>query len=91
MFGSGPYGMMAYGWQAMGGMMAIFWAVVLAAALMAIILVMRAMANGSHVAPQPHRRAGGLDRLDERLARGEIDREEYQRRKHALLAHRRRG
>ncbi len=90
MFGSGPYGMMAYGWQAMGGMMAIFWAVVLAAALMAIILVMRAMANGDHT-PQPHRTASNLDRLDERLARGEIDREEYRRRKHALLAHRRRG
>lgn len=86
MFGYGPYGMMAYGWHAMGGMMAIFWAVVLAAAVMAIVLVMRAMANGAHASPRPQGHANGLDGLGERLARGEIDRDEYLRRKRDRLA-----
>ena len=68
-------------WIAMALMMLAFWAIV--AAL--VIAVMRSLARTRSEAPVeavPH--SGGVQILDERFARGEIDAEEYQQRRDLL-------
>ncbi len=80
MWGYGP--MMGYGWRGMGWMMAangVFWLAVL---VLVAVLAYRLVRSGEH-ARHPGRSAG-LDLLDERYARGEIDREDYLRRKQDL-------
>lgn len=62
-------------------MMVIFWAVIIAA----ILLILRWLVGDSrrsdrHVAP----RNNALEILRERFARGEIDKEEYEERRHLL-------
>ena len=69
-----------WGW---GGMFLgpVFGILFIAAIAIAIVLVIRALGGG------PAGRGGGrsaLDILDERFARGEIDREEYEERKRVL-------
>lgn len=82
MWGYGPQGMMGYygpGWGDGGWMMmigGIMWLVLL---LLGIAAVAWALRNALHVgsAPRPDRRSAGLDILEERYARGEIERDEY--------------
>lgn len=78
---SGPYwgGGWGYGHMAFGfGMMALFWGGI----IVAIVLLVRWLGSSSH----PHRAPGreALDILRERLARGEIDRAEFEERRRLL-------
>ena len=81
-WGGGP--MMGYGGG--GWIMMIFGAVIVVALL---VFIFRASAWTSHVPhqPQPHSRANsaGLHALDERYARGEINRAEYLQKKRDIL------
>ena len=73
----------SYGWGHMlfgGLMMVLFWGIVIALA----VLRVRGLTRGRG-APFSHRRPTALDLLQERYARGEIDREEYEQRKRDLL------
>lgn len=84
-WGGGP--MMGYGGYGGGGwIMMIFGAVIVVALL---VFIFRASAWTSHVPhqPYPHNRANsaGLHALDERYARGEINREEYLQKKRDIL------
>jgi len=78
----GPWG---GGWWGLG--MGLLGLVFLGLIVAGIVLVIRSASEG------PSGRGGGrsaLDILDERFARGEIDREEYEDRKRVLLdSHRR--
>ena len=82
MWGYGPgsgYGMMGgYGFgYGMGPIGMILWIVILIAVIIAIVWLVRSLAGSSHHAPTGPRRSPGLDVLEERYARGEIQREEY--------------
>ena len=67
----------AGGWLAMGFMMLIFWAVIIAGVVW--------VARGRNQAPAPDaNRARRI--LDERFARGEIDADEYRQRREHLTA-----
>lgn len=69
------YGGWSWGaWLLMASMMVAFWALV----AWAVVAVIRAVGSGH--------RSSAIDVLDERFARGEIDEEEYRRRR-ALLQH----
>lgn len=65
------------GWLAMTLMMLVFWGG-LAAVVVALVRSSRPPAS----APDPGRDARGI--LDERFARGDIDEDEYRRRREAL-------
>lgn len=83
MWGYGPgsgYGMMGGGFGYGPGIIGmIFWIVLLIALVIAIVWLVRSLAGGGHHhAPPPGpRRSAGLDILEERYAKGEINREEY--------------
>ena len=73
----------SYGWGHMlfgGLMMVLFWGAVIALA----VLLVRGLTRGRGE-PFSQRRPTALDLLQERYARGEIDREEYEQRKRDLL------
>ena len=77
----GPWRMhdwFGWGWGGMvlGPLFMIFWLAVLVGV---IVLVVRWLGSGSPGSGRPEQ--GARDILDERYARGEIDREEYQRRR----------
>ena len=79
--GDGLGGMMGYGggWGDMGSMMlfgGVFWLLVLVLAVAAVIWAVRA-STGDHRPSAPRRGSSALDLLEERYARGEIDRDEY--------------
>jgi putative membrane protein len=70
-----------------GGMwMMWLWAIVLVGLIVGGILVARLFWNRSEPDQRPSRRGGqsALDVLEERYARGEIDRDEFERRRSAL-------
>lgn len=78
-----------------GVLMVIFWTLFLALIVVGIVLVVRATSPGSGgTAPPAHSAPGAYPAypagsrahqiLDERFARGEIDEEEYRRRKDVL-------
>lgn len=66
-------------WFAMAAMMLVFWGLV----IVAVILVARGVGGQRQQPGGPSRDA--LQILDERLASGDIDLEEYHRRRDALL------
>jgi len=82
---TGGYG---YGGYGFGLIHMIFWVVILIAVVVAVVWMVRSMmAGGTDVdsnAPTP-RRSPGLDVLEERYARGEINRDEYLQKKRDIL------
>ena len=67
-YGYGPIGM-------------IFWALILIAVIVGVVWLVRSVAIGGGVHPALPRRSAGLDVLEERYARGEINRDEYLQKK----------
>lgn len=82
-------GMGAAGWLAMIAMMTVFWAIVIFAGVM----IFRGIGRGGgddDARPQERREfSDPLGILDERFARGELDREEYEAHKSVLHGDRR--
>lgn len=76
MWGPMMYGFGGWGW--MGLVNGVFWLALLA---LAILLLLRPGARRRDEAPRP----SGLDILQERYARGEIQREEYLEKRKDLL------
>ena len=82
---SGEYWHADWGWGHMvfgSFMMVIFWALVIAAA----VLVVRSISGRPHSGRDQLPRISALEILRERYARGEIDREEFDERKRQLDA-----
>ncbi len=82
MWGYGPgsgYGMMGGGFgYGPGPIGMIIWVVILIAVVVAIVWLVRSLGTAGHHHPPPGpRRSPGLDVLEERYAKGEIQREEY--------------
>ena len=81
----GGYG---YGGYGFGLIHMIFWVVVLIALVLAVVWLIRSMMTGGPAAGShspPPRRSPGLDVLEERYARGEINRDEYLEKKRDIL------
>ncbi|MGE0563607.1 MAG: SHOCT domain-containing protein [Pseudolabrys sp.] len=84
MWGYGPqYGMMMGGYG-YGIMHMVFWVIVLVAVIVGIVWLVRSM-GGSSASTGITRRSPGLDVLEERYARGDINRDEYLQKKRDLL------
>ena len=86
MWGYGPeWGMMG-GWGGgwMGPFMMIFWLVVLGLAVAAVVWFIRSTSSHSVLQPQRDGRSRGIEVLDERYARGEINRDEYMQKRNDL-------
>lgn len=85
MWGYGPQSGMMYGGYGYGygAIHMVFWAVVLIAVVGAIVYFVRTMAPGMRGSSAP--RSAGLSVLEERYARGEINRDEYLQKKGDLL------
>lgn len=85
MWGNGPgYGMMGYGndWSAMPMMLfgGVFWVVLLALGVVAFMAFVRRPGQNGHL-HLGQGRSSALDILEERYARGEVDRDEYLQKK----------
>jgi putative membrane protein len=81
-YGYGPHwGMMGgWGYGGYGPIYMIFWFIILIAIVTLIVWVVRSITvPGVHHLPP--RRSAGLDLLEERYARGEINRDEYLQKK----------
>jgi len=81
------YGNHPHGWGGGWGMMLgpVAWLVFMAVAVALVVLLVRWLAGGER-GERPSRPARKpLDILEERFARGEIDEEEFRRRKEALV------
>ncbi|MDE1918218.1 MAG: SHOCT domain-containing protein [Sphingomonadales bacterium] len=76
--------MMGWGWGVWGVFHAIFWLAILVAVATACIMMLRRPGAGWRGAGNDAR-PSALEQLDERYARGEIDREEYLQRKKDIL------
>ena len=77
--------MMGYGggWSGWGIVHAVFWLAILLAMIAIALTLVRRLGSGDanrNEAPRPT----ALDVLNERYARGEIDRQEYLQRKHDI-------
>jgi putative membrane protein len=82
MWGYGPgsgYGMMGGYGYGIGPIGMIIWVLILVAVVAAIVWLVRSLGTAGHHLPPPPgpRRSSGLDILEERYAKGEINREEY--------------
>ena len=83
MWGYGhDWGMMG-GWSG-GAFGMIFWPLVLIALVAGVIWYVRSPSDGSAGRLLPPRRSSGLDILEERYARGEINRDEYLQKKQEI-------
>lgn len=88
MWGYGPdWGYMGYGgWGWFGVLHMIIWLLILALLIAAIVWFARTMTQRSSETPQAAaRRPPGLDILEERYARGEINRDEYLQKRRDIL------
>ncbi len=89
MWGYGPSGMMGYGggwgseWMMLFGGM--FWVILLVLGVVAVVWVVRASPHGGHYPPRIEPSSSGLSILEERYARGEINRDEYLQKKRDIL------
>jgi putative membrane protein len=81
-YGNG-WGMMGDGYAAMGGFGMIFWLFALVLIGGGVVWFVRSQASGGATVPG---RSGGLDLLEQRYARGEVNREEYLQKKGDLQA-----
>jgi putative membrane protein len=85
MWGYGPAGgMMGWGYGAFGIFNMIFWIVLVGIVVAAAVWFVRKPPLGTH--QSYGRRSPGLDALEERYARGEINRDEYLQKKHDISA-----
>jgi putative membrane protein len=85
MWGYGPdWGMMGWGYGASGILNMIFWIVLLGVIVAAIAWFVRTRPPETH--QSYGRRSPGLDALEERYARGEINRDEYLQKKQDISA-----
>lgn len=69
------------GWWGFGMMLIVLLAVALI--VVGVVFLVRSSSGGERPAPRPER-SRALEILDERFARGEIDREEYEERRRTL-------
>ncbi len=76
--GSGMMGSWGGGWMPFGGISSL---VILILVVAAVVWIVRSMARPG----EQGRRSSGLDVLEERYARGEIERDEYLRRRRDVL------
>lgn len=86
MWGYGPnYGMMGYGYGGYGSIHMIIWVVIFVVIVAGLVWLVRSMSGGgaSGIAA---RRSAGVEVLEERYARGEINRDEYLQKKRDILA-----
>jgi putative membrane protein len=86
MWGYGPeWGMMG-GWGGgwMGPFMMIFWLIILGLAVAAVVWLIRSTTHSSMPPPRVGR-SRGVELLDERYARGEINRDEYLQKRGDIL------
>ena len=87
----GPDGMMgSYGWGSMGWMPfmgMIFWLFILFLIVAAVMGVMRSPGGAYERPEKGEQRSTGLAILEERYARGEINRDEYLQKKQDILGH----
>ncbi|MFG1346473.1 SHOCT domain-containing protein [Ancylobacter sp. VNQ12] len=79
-FSDGMYwnGMMGWGWTLFHG---VFTLLLLIVGILAAVALVRFISGGRDHPPSPDRRSRALDFLEERYAKGEIDREEYLQKK----------
>jgi putative membrane protein len=83
-YGYGPH------WDVMGGwgfglVHLLFWVAILVAIVACVVWLVRALAARDDRQMLPPRRSSGLNVLEERYARGEINREEYLEKKKDIL------
>jgi putative membrane protein len=71
-------GMMSWGWTPLHGVFALLFLIV---AIVAAVALVRAISGGRDAAGSSDRRSRALDLLEERYAKGEIDRDEYRQKK----------
>ena len=83
-YGNG-WGMMGGGYGSMGGFSIVFWLLALVLIAGVVVWFMRSSPSMG-LGRQPATRPGGLDLLEQRYARGEVDREEYLQKKGDLQA-----
>jgi putative membrane protein len=81
----GPYGSFGGGmgwggWLTMGVVMLVFWGLVIAG----VVLLVRSVGHRHEVTHEPVGPTAALRILEERFARGEIDADEYSRRRQLL-------
>ncbi len=89
-YGYGPgWGMMGgyggYGSYGFGIIHLVVWIVILVAIVALVVWLVRSLAAPGMHHHLPPRRSGGLDVLEERYARGEINRDEYLQKKKDIL------
>ena len=79
-FSDGMYwdGMMGWGWTPFHGVFALLLLII---AIVAAVALVRFISGGRDGAGSPDRQSRALDLLEERYAKGEIDREEYLQKK----------
>lgn len=87
--GYGPHGMMGYGggWGSAGPMMlfgGFFWLLLLALGVLVVVWIVRGSSHGGHYPLRSNPRSSGLDILEERYAKGEVQRDEYLQKKRDL-------
>ena len=68
----------------MGFGMMLFWAIILVAVIVGAVLLVRKLSHSDQQSGSNPDVASGLDILEERFARGEIDRDEFERRRQVL-------
>ena len=86
MYGHGNgWGMMGGGYGSMGGFSMVFWLLALVLLAGGVVWFMRSSPSIG-LGRQAAARRGGLDLLEQRYARGEVNREEYLQKKGDLQA-----
>ncbi len=88
MWGHGSYWMMGNGWEGTGWMMifgGLFWLVLLGLGVAGAVWLVGAARRRGRDVPMAERNYPALEVLEQRYARGEINREEYLEKKKDML------